>query len=134
MAHGENTSEQKEKGFAQEFLQIFTPRIQALVYLWLEKPNIARAMRSQSSCVLYCVPKAAGMYAQAPSVRLSVLQVTPGRARRLVIPLTKQPATQEGDFRADHTDHRGEIQPATHSAGFTAQVPAHRHFQFSQGF
>lgn len=34
-----------------EFLQIFTRQIQALVYLWLEKPNIARVMHSQSFCV-----------------------------------------------------------------------------------
>lgn len=88
-----------------EFLQIFTPQIQALVYLWLEKPNIARVMHSQSLCVLYwipSVPKAAGMYAQDSSALLSVLQVTPGRARRLASPLTKPPATQEAGFSDTH--------------------------------
>lgn len=39
-----------------EFLQIFTRQIQALVYLWLEKPNIARVMHSQSFCVPYLFP------------------------------------------------------------------------------
>lgn len=54
-----NKKEKKNKEKKQdlhrisEFLEIFTPQIQALVYLWLEKPNIARVMHSQSFCVPY---------------------------------------------------------------------------------
>lgn len=32
-------------------------RKQALVYLWLEKPNIAKVMHSQSAQVPYCIPR-----------------------------------------------------------------------------
>lgn len=47
----------REKNKTKEFLEIFTPQIQALVYLWLEKPNIARVMHSQSFCVPYCISR-----------------------------------------------------------------------------
>jgi len=54
-----NKNEQKREVLHRisEFLQIFTPQIQALVYLWLEKPNIARVMHSQSFCVPYCISR-----------------------------------------------------------------------------